>query len=266
MTSATRCSVAPGSVLPGATSCRVSLRIKLDLFPTKTTLTWDKQQKRNTNDMKRSTRYFRRRAAFKKRRLPRALSTRMGSSVLSLKRTFQRGPLEVERKPINYWGPTYNAYTIADCPGASEIVNLFQLYKIHAIKMTFTLAQNVASFDNLSAAGSEHQHIPILHTCLNYQDAPVDVVEDMQQHSSYKQYRLDRPVTLYFKPRVMNTVGPYYANPISPWMSTAVGSGSARYRGLSWIVDGGPIIGVLPIIVGQLYISHTYYFSCKYTK
>lgn len=170
---------------------------------------------------KRSTRTSRRRSKIKAK-MSRKYNTR-GQRVYRFKRfTGTFGSLAISNIADTLTG--YN-FSLSDLPNSSEFTNLFDMYKINAIKISFVpqVTENISSGSLNNPYASSR-----FFSCIDYNDsaAPTNI-DAIRQYANCKYTPIHKVHTRYiYKPKILDTTG----FTISPWISTA--SSSINYFGL----------------------------------
>jgi len=136
-------------------------------------------------------------------------------------------------------------------PNFAEFTALYDTYKICAVKRKFMYNKNSAESINGNA------EIPHLVTANDYTDntAPANESE-LLQYASFKQSRLDKPVTRYYKPCQLFSTNPIQITK-SRWNPTD--EPDVKHFGMKMAVDtinslGGAILGTLRVYT-TLYLA-----------
>lgn len=182
-------------------------------------------------------------------------TNRRGQKVYMYKRmTGVFGTLTVNNVTPTFFG--YN-FSLSDLPNPTEFTNLYDVYKINAVKMVFIPQQteNISlSTVNNAAANAR------FFSAIDYTDSTgPSSIDDLRQYQSCKYTPILRPHKRYLKPRIMDSGANY--NPGRPWL--ACSSPNVNYFGV--------YIGVEPIsssvAATMAYsIECTYYVSFKNVK
>lgn len=133
---------------------------------------------------------------------------------------------------INNLTDTYGSlqFSLNDLPNYTEFTNLFDMYKINAIKITFSpqMTENISlgSVNNPYASAR-------FFSCIDYNDAtsPTSVDEVRQYQSARWTPILKRHVRYIPKPKILDS-GSFT---LSPWISTA--SASNNYFGIKYAIE-----------------------------
>lgn len=126
----------------------------------------------------------------------------------------------------------YLIFTLNDIPSVSDFVNMFDLYKIKAIRINF-----VPKYDSFGGNDTTDTTAPGLTN--NWGIQPHVIVDPnstvspsgvygvlnyagFAENGNVTQHAGNKPFSVYFRPRVMDTVGGVSATPrISPWIQTS---------------------------------------------
>jgi hypothetical protein len=150
-------------------------------------------------------------------------------------------------------------FRLSDLPAYPEFITLFREYKLCAIRIDFTL-------NATSAYPDPAVTLPILHYAVDYLDANTVPLSQLQQYSTYKKHNFDngkyRKCSVYFKPRVLNTVygdslTSAYSVAMPPWMS--ISYGSTIHYGLKFAIEYEDTAGFGFVVNPKA----TYYFKCR---
>lgn len=150
-------------------------------------------------------------------------------------------------------------FKFADMPNSSEFSNLFDMYKINAIKITFVPTATGADAN----PNSTQIFMPNLLSVLDYTDAAQPSgINELMQYPNCKRTKLTRTHTRYFKPRVLRDVvgqGAATGFESKPWPYVSFGVDVTGY-GIKWGLDQ-----VFNVASGGIGVDRyvTYYFSCK---
>lgn len=146
-------------------------------------------------------------------------------------------------------------FRLDDLQSESEFDNLFDFYRIRAVKLVFSFL-----FDNATIGGS--LQAPMLYIVKDYDDNSVPAsVGELIQYNNCKQiqiYNKSKGVhKVYLQPRVMNTTT-YEQQPRyrKPWIDMA-GDSSVVYHGVKFALVNRDASSV------KIYVRAKYYFECK---
>lgn len=199
---------------------------------------------------------IKKRRSFKKRRFTKKYrGRRVGKSGIAkhyFKRTFVQEATITNAGfvSLNTLGVSVETQ-LDNLPNYAEFTALYDTYKICAVKRKFMFNRNSAD------VASANQEIPHLVTANDYTDntAPANEAE-LLQYPSFKQSRLDKPVTRYYKPCQL-----FSSNPIqitkSRWNPTD--EPDVRHFGMKMAIDtinsaGGTTLGTLRVYT-TLYLA-----------
>lgn len=212
---------------------------------------------------------------FRRRPIPRAVTSALiGNRV----HTFKRAGIPVHVGSIlndfdfkgNGIAPLSSSIVDPDVPGCratgaalkfqlsyvtnpTEFTSLFDRYKVVGVKLQFLPGMNSADAYSLGAAAAP---IPYLHYAQDWDDwSPPATESTILQKGTVKTRRLDRPFSIYIKPKVSQMVyhqgvTSAYAS-ASPWIDS--GNSDVEYYGLklwfrNWMTDPGQQNNNLTII------------------
>jgi len=152
---------------------------------------------------------------------------------------------------------------LAFLPDYTDFTYLFDVYKITGVQVTWMYNHN--SSENPS--GVQNAGLPIL-TVIQDQDdgtAPTSL-SAMYQYGTCKVYRLDKPVTKFFRVKqstlVDTATGTGYAVGKNTWIDA--NHADANYYGFKWAVECPGQVN--NNVSGTLRVAIKYYFKCKDTK
>lgn len=179
-------------------------------------------------------------------------------SVHSFKRKCFLGNIDVTTTDV------FGSYVfrLSDLPNYLEFVNLYDLYRIKAVK--FTLIPGITAMDGnpLSTAVT----LPQVRSVLDYTDSTVPAsFNELYEYSNCKMTQGNRFHSRYFKPALLSTVyETAVSNSYTPkwgtWVSTD--DASCPHYGLKYGINA--FVAAAPGM--RLRIYATYYFQCKFSK
>lgn len=149
------------------------------------------------------------------------------------------------------------AHLLNNLPQFTEFTTLFDQYKITGVKAKFIFTRNNADL------GTAYE-LPQLITVNDFDDGnTLTVRDDYCQYESFKVTRLDKPVTIFYKPKVATAIfnGAFtgYAQAgTAPWIDVA--TPGAQYYGLKWAVD---CTDAAAVHLGTLDVYFTYYLAFR---
>jgi len=131
-------------------------------------------------------------------------------------------------------------FRLDDLPNVTEFTNLFQEYKINAVKLRF-----VPSYNDSTSGAVAANRLPIFHMVKDDDDiAPPTTVDQLYQYDSYQMRRTDKPFTMYIRPKALGLA--YRVGVTSGqmpgkggWMSCD--TADVPYYGLKWASDLGAV-------------------------
>lgn len=140
----------------------------------------------------------------------------------------------------NQFGGAFN-FQLANIAVASELTNLFDNYRIKAVKLRFDYSMNSAPTGD--GTSTLNLSLPLMHYCVDNDDdsVPTTVTEVLQNGYS-KSVKLDRSFTVTVKPRAEGIVKAAAGiqnggmAPANQWLDTAVST--VKHFGFKfWMVD-----------------------------
>lgn len=152
-------------------------------------------------------------------------------------------------------------FKLSDLPNVADITNLFDYYKFIGVKIKFIYSHNS------SEAGSVGFNLPNLLYTYDYDDANLPASEnELLERNTTKIKRLDRPITMYIKPKINNEI---YNNGITTAYALAKGSNpyidssnsGVNHFGLKY----GIALNASQAGNGVLKVYATYYLKCLHT-
>lgn len=159
-----------------------------------------------------------------------------------------------------------SAFKLSILPAYTEITALFDQYRITGVKMTFIYAQNSANVTDVNATyGSV---LPIIGIVNDYDDNnALTGISEYEQYSTYKERRLDKPFSVFFRPKLATAVysnaafSGYAQDTSRLWVDA--GSPSAEYYGCKWFIDPILYTGNNAIAIGKLRVKCDIYFQAR---
>lgn len=149
-------------------------------------------------------------------------------------------------------------FKLNDLPGISELISLYDQYKINAVKVQFIPQSNIHAFDG--------ETIPFFMSVIDYDDSTnLGGINDAYEYESLKTTNAFQYHSRYLKPRFMN-LGTNTAGvnvPINArrgWISTA--QSSIVHRGVKSVIDTSSDIDVDM----WFRVKTTYYLSFRNVK
>lgn len=145
-------------------------------------------------------------------------------------------------------------------PNWGEFTNLFDEYKICAIKTKFIYSHNSSDAKNLGTAS-----LPIMYLVRDYDDAtPLTNYNDYSQYENLKVRRMDKPIGIYSKPKCSSALytGALftgYGSMKSQWIDCS--SAGVKHYAVKFGID--PIVSGTTDPIGKLVVFHTLYFKCR---
>lgn len=166
----------------------------------------------------------------RKRYAKRRTMRRAASKVLTFKRKTWAGNWQPSTVGTSdFW--KYYSFSLNAMSGYAEITNLFDEYKINALKVEFhprfdSFAGNDTVDTTLpgvtNQAGSKlHIHVDPSSTLTPSGTYTSTTLNTLLENGDLKTYSGNRKVTVYYKPKVYNTISGLAANMVrSPWIRT----------------------------------------------
>lgn len=144
----------------------------------------------------------------KRQRMVRRIPRNIRPNQVALKRTwYQTNWTFGTAATANFW--QYYQFELATIPNLVELTGLFDEYKINAIKLTFRPRYDSVDVGDAAAATSLPQ--AYLHYCVDPANTQTPsgiynsaTLNSFLEHSGTKTRTLNRPVSIYFKPKVIS--------------------------------------------------------------
>lgn len=146
-------------------------------------------------------------------------------------------------------------------PGFSDFTTLYDKYKVHGYSVKWVPLQNVATPASASS-------LPTITFCTDQDDSTIPTDDlDLRQRANCKIRRLDKPVGLYVRPKILQDVqtstgtGAVVTSPKYLDLSDT----NVQHRGVKFWIDGMDLLG-------SNVLTHMYklviqaYFSCSQTR
>ena len=213
----------------------------------------------------RRKRYNRKRPFYRNRKFRRSVPRfRRPGNVYNFKRT-----VELENFPVAA-GQSFSSkgyyFKFSDIPSMSEFTNLFDSFRILAVKITFYPPYNIAWLP-----ASANAPIGEFYSIIDYNDAvSPSSTSDMNQYQTLHRTWANRPHRRYLKPKLLQTGlvnGDTTFSALTtvngkPWLDM-YSSQTARYYGvkIAWASSVGSDVKAFDVRV-----TATYYFQGRYVK
>lgn len=161
------------------------------------------------------------------------------------------------------------APVFSDLPNVTEYTNLFDVYKVKGVKVTF-----VPRFGDVNV-NADNTSTPVIYNNQMYLTVATNTTEltiptgtygnsaynDMvQRGDDVKIFKLDKPVSYYFRPNVLNTASTGSSIMPCPWLSTS-NITQNLLGSLCFVHDAN--FTALNNFGFSMDILYTYYFECK---
>lgn len=196
-----------------------------------------------------------RKRTYRKRWTKRSRYNRKGQQVYLFKRHCAPfGVLTIDNISNTLTG--YN-FSLGDIPNPTEFTNLYDCYKINAVKITFlpqmTVSNSLGSVNNPDASAR-------FFSAIDYNDSgAVSTIDQIREYQSVKCTPILRKHSRYFKPKIMDAGSVY--NPGSRWLTC--GSTAPNYFGIKIAVEP---MGSSTTLSMDYSIECIYYMSFKNVK
>lgn len=197
------------------------------------------------------------------RRRPRPVS-------LTMKRTFYDGTWEFNNTVLSgFW--RYQTFTTAQINNFAELANVFDMYKIHGIRQTWRPRYD--SVNNAGAALTAPQ--AYAHVVVD-QDSTVvpsgafgvpTLNAFMEQGDRVKTHTLNKPFSVYFKPKIASDIGgDTFTTRSATWLRTS--NTTALHRGYHMMLQPNAMTTALTPVNANIYLDSfvTVYFTVKGLK
>ncbi|AUM61706.1 capsid [uncultured virus] len=194
-------------------------------------------------------RYTRNRTYRRKYRRPYRYSRKTGQKVYLYKRHCDFGEINVS----NLTGAQGSyIFKLSQLPSVAEFTNLYDTYKINAVKLVFlpqqTQSVSIGSINNANAAAR-------FFSVLDYNDNSVPLGPDeLREYQSCKYTPILRPHKRYFKPRIQDRGSSY--TPGRPWINCT--SPDQEYFGLKYAIepiDSSTTTSMIYTVEAKFYLS-----------
>lgn len=159
------------------------------------------------------------------------------------------------------------SFKLSSLPDYSDFTNAFDSYRIVGIKYKYIFSANTV----LTTTSTTNQLLPNFYYVVDTNSVSGSVtIATLCQHDNMKVQRIDRPITVYFKPKpavtMWNTAvaSGYSAGSSKMWMD--MDSPSIEYYGLKTFTNGSAAGGVGSSILGRWTQIVTYYLQFKGTR
>lgn len=154
-------------------------------------------------------------------------------------------------------------FKLSDVPNVSEFQNLFDMYRIKAIKMVFYPTNTSVS---ISGGGTAVNIVtPRFISVIDEDDASAPTTqEELFQYQTCKITTVNKKHTIYFKPKVAqeiyNGASTAYAVPSgTPWLNLA--STTIQHYGVKWCMESAG--STAPVGAFSYKVNVTYYLEFK---
>lgn len=195
-----------------------------------------------------------RKTNYRKRFTRKSRYSKRGQKLYLFKRHVDYGEFTISNTINTYTG--YN-FSLNDLPSASEFTNLYDMYKINCVKITFlpqqTSSISIGTINNPNASSR-------FFSVIDYNDATAPTsIDELRQYQSCRMTPILRKhKRIIFKPKILDSNG----FSISPWLSTASAPG-ANYLGLKIAVEPMDSTSTLSMIYT---VEAKFYMSFKQVK
>lgn len=161
-------------------------------------------------------------------------------------------------------------FSLNDLPNVTEFTNLFDAYRLMGVKMSFIWNANVVNFVQQTTAGTLTNNfgIPILYWAPDHDDGGfTTTLNELRQYSGFRQRRMDRPITIFVRPRTSSSVykgalaSAYKENNRKTWIDAA--NPDVQYFAIKWAIDKNCPGANDQDIIGHVTLEMKYYFQCK---
>lgn len=168
------------------------------------------------------------------------------------------GKLHFANNNAQYPG-TAGYYSLGGVPNSTEFSTLFDQYKICGIKQKFQLDRNSGNI------GEAYDSLPNIYLVNDFDDGtPLSSENDYLQYESLKTWRMDKPKSIFFRPRITSNVyagaiTSGYSSDKSRWIDMT--NVNVEHYGCKWMLD--PVNTVIDSQAAVLKVFTTYYIACK---
>lgn len=195
---------------------------------------------------------------------------RSNNPVARFKRTFYTTTLTPSTGATSgFW--QYSTITLSDLPNVTEYTALFDQYKINAVKVTFRPRyDNFAGNDTVDTTlpGTTAQGMTRVHV-INDPDSTLTptgaytsaTLNSFLEQGNVRTYDGTKPFSVYYRPKIVNSLTTGTNNIRAPWINTS--SPSVSHRGFHYFMQDVNLTGTF----NQAFdIFVTMYFMCKNSK
>lgn len=155
---------------------------------------------------------------------------------MSVKRTFMFDAWQPNSASVGgFW--RYYDIRLNDLPSIADYVNMFDCYRIRAVKFQFVPKYDSFAGNDKTTSGTTNAWGCNASVIVdpNSTVTPVGVYgksdyATFSENGNVKMYNGNRPFSVYFRPKVLDTIAGVSANPrVAPWIQTS--SPSVAHRG-----------------------------------
>lgn len=154
--------------------------------------------------------------------------------------------------------------------GYNELEDLFDEYRIRKVvsKFTFTITSLTLTNNTGVGGATGYNAMPMIHWAEDTDDGtPPTSVNYLREFNTYKSVRLDKPVTIVTKPRMvamgLEVAGTgYFKPPVNTWINMA--NHGMNHYGFKYAID--PVILAQTSPIGVIRVDHTFYIECRSTR
>lgn len=151
---------------------------------------------------------------------------------------------------------TFN-FSLQDVPNETDFTNLYDVYKINAVKITFIPQMNTSiSIGSINNPNANARFFSVL----DYNDGnPLTTIDQAREYQSCKYTPILRQHKRYLRPKIMDAGGVY--NPGNKWLATS--NITENYFGVKVAVEPMDSTGTLSMTYS---IECVYYMSFRNVK
>lgn len=209
--------------------------------------------------------YRRRRPSYRRKRPTRGRTYRRkfrrgtrynkrGQKVYLFKRHCDFGELTLSNITNTYQGYYFD---LSQVPNNNEFTDLYDQYKINAVKITFLPSQTMSN--SLSSVNNAQGYVRFF-SAIDYNDSSAPTsIDELRQYQSCKYTTVYRKHTRYIRPKVTDRGSTY--TPGNPWINTT--APTQQYFGLKVAVEPIDSTGVTSMIFT---VEVKFYMSFKNVK
>lgn len=209
-------------------------------------------------------------------------STRRSVPMRNMVYTFNRSKLAFEARLVNTSNTSGTAwveargmdFSLTELPNYSEFGTMFDQYRICGVKVTWTPLTNAYGSRQQGTGVNAPSYCPQLLTYIDLDDSTdpsIDAFADLFENSRVKVRSLDRPRSVFLRPRVINVIrndtvpnDAYSLNPRKEWLD--MGTPGILHYGLKSFINCPTVSTITDDPTFRYQLSIKYYFQCRHVR